>query len=52
MGFEYARMWAIYNTVTNQMEGGRSYSNLTHHISKMGCLGIPSGIGLSAYIQN
>jgi len=36
MGFEYARMWAIHNTVTTQMEGGRSYSNLTHHSSKWG----------------
>jgi hypothetical protein len=39
MGFEYARIWAVHNTTTIQMEGGKNYSNSTHPIWKCGARG-------------
>jgi hypothetical protein len=39
MGVEYVGMWVVHNIVTIQMEVGRSYSNLTHPISKWGAWG-------------
>jgi hypothetical protein len=50
MGFEYVGMWVFHNTAITQTEGGKSDSNLTHPILKMGCLGIYGGIGLNASI--
>jgi len=40
MGFEYAGMWVFLNTITIQMEGGKSDSNLTHPILKWATWGL------------
>jgi hypothetical protein len=34
LNFEHAKMWPIYNIVTTQDEGGKTYLNLINIISK------------------